>query len=404
MTSSSILAPRILTVDDENQIHASLRLRLGEHYDVVSHCDARSALARVKTERFDLCIVDLHMPVMDGLSFVEAAREIDPGLGFVILSGHGTEENLRRAIPLQVYDFLQKPVPDRSHLEQRLPTWIERTKQRRHELALMSDSALLVHELHIAQVERDIEFTASESARDALLQSSNLLTTINALLASAGRLLENHAKQTPSAPIIARTIQEARKAADAASAVADEFFNTAYANRDASLAHLGSSLASAASIANRSTKAEQDQKQLDIACADENAIIRGLSGIDLLLLLVPSLSVALEIAPPATTIQVRAEGIMRLDSPQKTSKTQGFLWVNRKHALHGQPGVLLTIRTSGRALEQTAIKQWLEGDPASEIHLPARGLIHGLKKCQGMLGFSSGPQNERFELAIALPT
>lgn len=406
MTSRSNLltTPRLLAVDDEKQIHASLRLRLGQDYDLVSYSDARTALARVKADRFDLCIVDLHMPGMDGLSFVEAARELDPGLGFVVLSGHGTEENLRRAIPLQVYDFIYKPLPDRCALEQQLPAWIERTRQRRQEMALVLDAASLARDLHSAQVERDIEFTASESARDALLQSSNLLTTINALLSSAAQALEGQGKPSSGPMAVGRTIQEARKAAEAASIVAERFFNSAYANRDTSPAHLGNSLGSAVNIASRWAKAETERKALDISCADENAIVRGLSGIELLLMLVPGLGAALEVAPSGTTIQVRTESLTRLDAAQKGSKTQGFLWVNRKHALHSQAGVLLTIRTSGPALDQAAIKQWLEGAVTSRIRMPARGLIHGLTQCKGMLGFSAAPLHGRFELAVTLPT
>jgi CheY-like chemotaxis protein len=391
-------------VDDENQIHASLRLRLGERYTLVSCSDPSTALSKVKGERFDLCLVDLHMPGMNGLTFVEAARQIDPGLGFVILSGHGTEENLRRTIPLQVYDFVYKPVPDRANLEQRLPDWIQRTRQRRQELALVTDSGSLARELHVAQVERDIEFTASESARDALLQSANLLTTIHALLVSAAHQLDGRAKHESGMPAISRTVQEARKAAEAATTITEGFFNSAYANRDTSPAHLGAGFSNAASICSRWARTDQERKHLDILCSEENAVIRGLSGIELLLLLIPALGAALEVAESGTTVQVRSEGLMRLESAPKDSAARDVLWVNRKHALHTHPGVLVTVRTSSRAFDPASIKAWLEGDPASRINLPVRGLLHGLKKCKGMLGFTVAPNHSRFELKIALPT
>jgi hypothetical protein len=66
--------------------------------------------------------------------------------------------------------------------------------------------------------------------------------------------------------------------------------------------------------------------------------------------------------------------------------------------------VVITIRTSSPAVPQAQTKAWLEGNPNTPINLPARGLLHGLKKCHGMLGFSIAPTHERFELVLALPT
>jgi CheY-like chemotaxis protein len=402
--AADLPVPRILAVDDECQIHASLRLRLSERYQLISCFDPHTALSKVQNEYFDLCIVDLHMPGIDGLAFVEAARQIDPALGFVVLSGYGTEENLRRVIPFQIYDFIFKPLVDRSSLEKQLPDWVQRTRQRRQELVLVNNSGSLERELHAAQIERDIEFTASESARDALLQSANLLTTIHALIISAGHQLISRSKNDPASAALFRTIQEARKAADAATTVTEGFFNSAYANRDSSPAHLGSGLVHAASISARWAQAEQHGNHLDIQCSDENAIIAGLSGIELLLLLIPALGAALEIAGRDTTVQVRAEGMANLNAAHKDPGARDVLWVNRKHALHSHAGMSIRISTSSPALEEASIKRWLEGDEASRIKVPVRGLLHGLRKCKGMLGFTVVPHHARFELRIVLPT
>src|SRR5688500_7007106 len=99
-----LLTPRILVVDDERQIHASIRLRLGQMYELVSCFDAHDALEKLSTDRFDLWFADIHMPEMDGFAFIDAARKRDPGLGYVVLSAFDSDENLRRTIPLQVYD------------------------------------------------------------------------------------------------------------------------------------------------------------------------------------------------------------------------------------------------------------------------------------------------------------
>src|SRR5262245_49387372 len=95
-----LMPPRILVVDDEQQIHASLRLRLGASSELVFCQNAREALGKVAQHRFDLCFADIHMPEMDGLKFIDAARKVDPQLGYVVLSAFDTDENLRRTIPL----------------------------------------------------------------------------------------------------------------------------------------------------------------------------------------------------------------------------------------------------------------------------------------------------------------
>jgi hypothetical protein len=285
-----------------------------------------------------------------------------------------------------------------------LSDWVQHTRTRRRELALVKNSDSLARELGALQIERDIEFTASESARDALLQSANLLTTIHALLASATHSLDNTGKPDPRLASVGRTLQEAKKAAEAATSVAEGFFNSAYANRDTSPAHLGGGLNHAAAICSRWGRAEQEKKKLDLVVHEQNAIIRGLSGIELLLLLIPALGAALEMTAPNTTAQVRAQGLIRLDDAQREPLARSFLWVNRKQTLHSHPGVLLTIRTSGPALDHARIKNWLEGDPTSPIKFSVRGLIHGLTKCKGTLGLSVAPNHQRFELLLALPT
>src|SRR5882762_2413488 len=126
-----LMLPRILAVDDERQIHASLRLRLGKEYELTSCLGTCEALEIIARERFDLCLVDIHMPEMDGLKFIEAAQQKDPALGYVVFSAFDTDENLRRAIPLEVFEFIGKPLPERHGFEARLPEWVERTRTRR---------------------------------------------------------------------------------------------------------------------------------------------------------------------------------------------------------------------------------------------------------------------------------
>jgi CheY-like chemotaxis protein len=398
-----LITPSILVVDDEKQILSSLRLRLGDHYQLACFSNPQEALTVIPSRQFDLCIVDVHMPDMDGLEFVEAAQKIDPGLGYLILSGFDSHENLRRAIPLQVLDFIAKPFPDRSGFEKRLPDWIERTRTRRRELAFARDSENIVQDLELARIERDVESTASESAREALLQTANLLTTVQALLLSASYGLESLYRTDPKLAAIFRSLQEARRNAEVAGAVAEGYFGSAYADRESSPAVVDTCLRHAVGIALRLAKAEERRKTIDLGPLGRDLAIRGLTGIDFLLMLVPTLVQTLVLAPDATTTQIRFSHLSRLDEAVRDSRLRSFTWVNRRNATISEPGILLSIRSSALALEEADAGAWLRGNTTPTLSIPSRGLLHGIQKAKGLLGIAVRPMTMRFELVLALP-
>jgi CheY-like chemotaxis protein len=401
--STELTSPRILVVDDERQIHASLRLRLADTCELVSLSNPREALSVISQEPFDLCIVDLHMPGMDGLTFIEAARQLDPGLGYIILTGFDSEDNLRRAIPLQVFDLVPKPLPDRAGFEQRFPDWIDRTRARRRELKLAKESGPIAQDLDLARIERDIESTASDSAREALLQTANLLTTIQALLLNATLLLDKVGKGEGLMAGAYRSLQEARKNSEAAAAIAEGYFNSAYADRESSPAVIDTCLKHAVGISTRLTKADEHHQAVDLSGLPGNIVASGLTGIDFLLMLVPALSTAMELAKPETTIQVRCDELSRLDAAVRENGRRNFLWVNRKHAAISHPGVLISIRTSTPPLDHVETGAWLRGEATASLRVPIRGLLHGLGKSRGLLGVGVRPHADRFEIALALP-
>jgi len=72
--------------------------------------NGEEALARLKEEGADLLLTDIGMPKMDGLQLIEAAKAHKPDLRCIILSGLGEFEYARKAIGLQVRDYVLKPV------------------------------------------------------------------------------------------------------------------------------------------------------------------------------------------------------------------------------------------------------------------------------------------------------
>ena len=401
--TTDLVTPRILVVDDERQIHASLRLRLAQQYELVCCFDGPAALRTLASERFDLCLVDIHMPEMDGLAFIEAAQQADPALGYVVLSAFDSSENLRRAIPLHVFDFLGKPLPERAGFEARLPEWIDRTRAQRRDQALARQAGAINHDLDLARLEREVELVASETARDALLQTANLLTTIHAHLVSAAASLAPRARTEPSAAQLWRNLEEARKTADAAASVASGFFDSAYASRDSSPALINSGIRDAIGIAARMSQASAANKAVDFVAVDSRVPVRGLSGIDFLLLMVPAIGAALTLAGPNTTVGVRGQPLARLDAAVKDPGLRSFLWVNRKHALTSQPGVLITVATGASPLTRAQTEAWLRGDAWPLAAVSPRGLIAGIQKSHGLLALSLAPQARQFRLVLALP-
>jgi len=395
--------PSILLVDDEDQIHSSVRLRLGDHYRLINAFNPADALVIIAQEPMDLCIVDVQMPDMDGLSFIEAARKIDPALGYVIFSGFDTDENLRRAIPLQVFEFLSKPLPDRSRFERALPDWIERTRTRRKELALAKSTATLVRDLELAKIEKEVEITASESARDALFQTAGMLTTAQALLLNAVHILEPAIKSDPKLSQAVRSLREARSHVDVAAGISDEYFGSAYANRDSSAAIIDSCSRHAVAIAQRLARGGPDQKAVDHRSLGREVAIAGLTGMDFLILLVPLLVQALSLATPGTTSRVQCDSLARLDEAPRGMRGQDFLWINRRNALLSGPGILLTILANAGAPLESEAAAWLRGNTTKQLSIPIRGLISGVQKSKGLAGVAIRPHCQRFEVLVALP-
>ena len=102
--------PRILVVDDEASIRDLLSKTLAlADYDVDTSPDGRSALERLRLYPYDLLIVDLKMPGMDGLAVVREAKRLKADLPVIIITGYSTESAAIEALNLGVTSYLTKP-------------------------------------------------------------------------------------------------------------------------------------------------------------------------------------------------------------------------------------------------------------------------------------------------------
>ncbi len=101
----------ILIVDDEAGIRESLSGVLADEGYATSTADsAEACLELIKKSTFDVILLDIWLPGMDGLEALQKIRELDNPPEVIMISGHGTIETAVRATKLGAYDFLEKPL------------------------------------------------------------------------------------------------------------------------------------------------------------------------------------------------------------------------------------------------------------------------------------------------------
>ena len=104
------LRPRVLVVDDEASIRDLLSKTLAlADYEVDASPDGRAALERLRVMPYDLLIVDLKMPGLDGLTVIREARRYKLDLPVVIITGFSSEATAIEALNLGVSGYLTKP-------------------------------------------------------------------------------------------------------------------------------------------------------------------------------------------------------------------------------------------------------------------------------------------------------
>lgn len=104
------MADRILIVDDDKDFLEVMRERLQSRgIDVSTSESAEDALQRLEAEVFDVIILDLQMPGIDGIATLKQIKEKHEALQVIMLTGHATVAKGVEAIKLGATDFIEKP-------------------------------------------------------------------------------------------------------------------------------------------------------------------------------------------------------------------------------------------------------------------------------------------------------
>ncbi len=105
-----IRGARILIVDDEPPIRTACAKILSEEGALVETAeDGLGGLEKAKSSPFDLSLVDLKMPQMDGMELLDHLFQIDPDMIKIVITGYATLETAIEAVQKGAYDYIPKP-------------------------------------------------------------------------------------------------------------------------------------------------------------------------------------------------------------------------------------------------------------------------------------------------------
>src|SRR5688572_4017500 len=103
--------PSILIVDDEPGVRSALGGVLrDEGYEVDAVESGEACLARLAEKPYEVVVLDIWLPGMDGLATLARMRERQIESQVVVISGHGNIESAVRAIKMGAFDFVEKPL------------------------------------------------------------------------------------------------------------------------------------------------------------------------------------------------------------------------------------------------------------------------------------------------------
>jgi len=104
----------ILVIDDDEVVRLShLRSLRNESCDVNLAADGSEALHAMEKQPYDIVLLDLRMPGMDGMQVLKAIKDKWPECEVIVVTGYPTIESAKEAIRLGAFDYLAKPVgPD----------------------------------------------------------------------------------------------------------------------------------------------------------------------------------------------------------------------------------------------------------------------------------------------------
>jgi DNA-binding NtrC family response regulator len=136
----------LLLVDDEEDFLNSLAKRLGKRdFDITTATNGKLALKAAKKSKFDVAILDMKMPGMDGMELLKILKKKHKFLEVIILTGYGGIDSAVEATKIGAFQYLEKPYDFDQLLEvlekayrERLKKKFQHDKKRQEEIDMLS--------------------------------------------------------------------------------------------------------------------------------------------------------------------------------------------------------------------------------------------------------------------------
>jgi two-component system response regulator AtoC len=101
---------RVLIVDDEEELAKAIRKKLSkEGHKVSTASTGAGAVALLKQQQVDVCILDIRLPDISGVDLLGRLKEIEPTMEVIMLTGHASIDTAIRSMKHGAYDYLSKP-------------------------------------------------------------------------------------------------------------------------------------------------------------------------------------------------------------------------------------------------------------------------------------------------------
>ncbi len=101
--------PKVLIVDDELSVRESLKMVFKDEYSLLFAINGEEALNVAQESSPDVILLDIIMPVLDGLTVLEKVKEFNPSIKVIMLTATKTVKTAVRAMRLGAYDYITKP-------------------------------------------------------------------------------------------------------------------------------------------------------------------------------------------------------------------------------------------------------------------------------------------------------